>query len=179
MGNWILEVCSGVVPPSFQLVCKLSEANCWGQAPLSPQPSSTLTVVRRFVSTLRYLSSDVSTGLVLPQIWRLNRNLAEPVTVGFINKDHSVRFQVITATSMKMVVFWDVTPCSLLEGYRRFSGDGGNTHLWNVGQFLPDKMAHHLRRQSSSNNTVDYQWPDRLPGWSEFDSSFLFAVAFR
>jgi hypothetical protein len=26
-----------------------------------------------------------------------------------------VRFQVLTATSMKITVFWDVAPCSLVE----------------------------------------------------------------
>jgi hypothetical protein len=33
-----------------------------------------------------------------------------------------VRFQVLTAASMKMTVFWDVTLCSLVEVYRRFRG---------------------------------------------------------
>jgi hypothetical protein len=26
-----------------------------------------------------------------------------------------VRFQVLTAANMKMTVFWDITPCSLVE----------------------------------------------------------------
>jgi hypothetical protein len=33
-----------------------------------------------------------------------------------------VRFQVLTVASMKVTVFWDVAPCSLLEVYRRFKG---------------------------------------------------------
>jgi hypothetical protein len=33
-----------------------------------------------------------------------------------------VRFQVLTAASMKMTVFWDIAPCSLVEVYRRFRG---------------------------------------------------------
>jgi hypothetical protein len=33
-----------------------------------------------------------------------------------------VRFQVLKASSMKMVVFWDVTPCSLVDVNRRFRG---------------------------------------------------------
>jgi hypothetical protein len=33
-----------------------------------------------------------------------------------------VRFEVLTASSMKMTVFWVVAPCSLLEVYRRFRG---------------------------------------------------------
>jgi hypothetical protein len=33
-----------------------------------------------------------------------------------------VRFQVLTAASMKMAVFWDVAQCSLVEIDRRFRG---------------------------------------------------------
>jgi hypothetical protein len=33
-----------------------------------------------------------------------------------------MRFQVLTAASMKMTVFWDVTPCCLVETDRRFRG---------------------------------------------------------
>jgi hypothetical protein len=33
-----------------------------------------------------------------------------------------LRFQVLTAASMKMAVFWVVAPCSLIEVYRRFGG---------------------------------------------------------
>jgi hypothetical protein len=33
-----------------------------------------------------------------------------------------VRFQVLTAASMKMAVFWVVAPCSLVEVYRRYRG---------------------------------------------------------
>jgi hypothetical protein len=33
-----------------------------------------------------------------------------------------MRFQVLTAVSMNMTVFWDVAPCSLVEIDRRFRG---------------------------------------------------------
>jgi hypothetical protein len=33
-----------------------------------------------------------------------------------------VRFQVLTAASMKIAVFWIVAPCSLVEVYQRFRG---------------------------------------------------------
>jgi hypothetical protein len=33
-----------------------------------------------------------------------------------------LRFQVLTAASMKMTVFWDVAPCSLVEVYGRIRG---------------------------------------------------------
>jgi hypothetical protein len=65
-----------------------------------------------------------------------------------------VRFQVLTAASMKMAIFWDVAPCSLVEVYRRFSGacclHHQGKHLWNVGKLLPDYTAQHPRRQLSS-----------------------------
>jgi hypothetical protein len=31
-----------------------------------------------------------------------------------------MRFEVLTVASMKMTVFWGVTPCSLVDVYRRF-----------------------------------------------------------
>jgi hypothetical protein len=65
-----------------------------------------------------------------------------------------VRFQVVTEASMKMTVFWDDVPCSLVEVYRHFRGayrlhhqgdysdDGGSKHCWNVGKLLlPDYMC--------------------------------------
>jgi hypothetical protein len=33
-----------------------------------------------------------------------------------------VGFEVLTAVSMKMAVFWVVAPCSLVEAYQRFRG---------------------------------------------------------
>jgi hypothetical protein len=36
------------------------------------------------------------------------------------NKINFVRFEVLTAVSMKMAVFWVTSPCSLVEVYRRF-----------------------------------------------------------
>jgi hypothetical protein len=33
-----------------------------------------------------------------------------------------VRFEVLTAVSMKIAVFWVVAPCSLVEVYQRFRG---------------------------------------------------------
>jgi hypothetical protein len=38
------------------------------------------------------------------------------------NRPMSVRFQVLTAASMKIAVFWAVAPCFLVEVYRRFKG---------------------------------------------------------
>jgi hypothetical protein len=33
-----------------------------------------------------------------------------------------VKFEVLAAVSLKVVVFWVVVPCSLVEVYRRFKG---------------------------------------------------------
>jgi hypothetical protein len=57
-----------------------------------------------------------------------------------------IRFQDLVAASMKMTVFWDVAPYSLVQTDRHFGG----AYLWNVGQFLPDYMVQYPRRQSSS-----------------------------
>jgi hypothetical protein len=80
-------------------------------------------------------------------------------------------FQVLTATSMKMTVFWDVAPCSLVWVISASAGhgspsstpskdvgssathrpdDGGSKHLKHVGKLLPDYTAKHPRRQPSS-----------------------------
>jgi hypothetical protein len=37
------------------------------------------------------------------------------VSTNKIRNSAKVRFQVLTATSIKMSVFWDVAPCSLVE----------------------------------------------------------------
>jgi hypothetical protein len=90
-----------------------------------------------------------------------------------------VRFHVLTVASMKMTVFWDAAPCSLIETDWCFRGayclqhqglieidwcfraayclqhhgncPGGSKHLWNISQFLWDYTAQHPRRQSSSS----------------------------
>jgi hypothetical protein len=43
--------------------------------------------------------------------------------VGFVKQGiYSVGFEVLTAVSTKMAVFWVVAPCSLVEVYQRFRG---------------------------------------------------------
>jgi hypothetical protein len=64
----------------------------------------------------------------------------------------------VSTKTMKMIVFCNVAPCSLVESNRRFirayclnhQGPGGSRHLRNVGQCLPDYTVQHSRRQSSS-----------------------------
>jgi hypothetical protein len=56
-----------------------------------------------------------------------------------------MRFQVLTAATMKLKTFWDIAQCGLVEVDRRsevhtasinranLPHDRGSTHLWNVG----------------------------------------------
>jgi hypothetical protein len=53
----------------------------------------------------------VMAGFVPQLFWRLCRK-----------KKLLVRLQVLTASIMKMTVFWDVAPCCLVKVYRRFRG---------------------------------------------------------
>jgi hypothetical protein len=46
-----------------------------------------------------------------------------------------VRYQVLAMMSMKMAVFWDIVPCSLVNIDQCFRG---TKLLWNVSQYLPD-----------------------------------------
>jgi hypothetical protein len=50
----------------------------------------------------------------------------------FTDLDYNmVRFQVLTAASTNMAVFWDVAPCNLVEIDQRFRSyaDGGSKHF--------------------------------------------------
>jgi hypothetical protein len=74
-----------------------------------------------------------------------------------------VRFQVLTAPSMKMALFWDVAPCSLVNNDWHFKGtccfiigsaalmtEAVNMLLWNISQYLPDYVAEHPKGHTSS-----------------------------
>jgi hypothetical protein len=63
-----------------------------------------------------------------------------------------VQLQVLASTSVKIFVFWEAVSCSLVEIDRRFRG-AYCLHLQGDGdgQFLPEYMAQHRRRQTSFN----------------------------
>jgi hypothetical protein len=61
-----------------------------------------------------------------------------------------VGFEVLTAVSMKIAVFWVVAPCSL--GNR--PDDGGSKDLGNVGKLPPDYTVLQPRRQQSSSMSL-------------------------
>jgi hypothetical protein len=59
-------------------------------------------------------------------------------------------FEVLTAVSVKMAVFWVVAPCSLVCFSISRPDDGGSMVLWNVCQFLAVYTALQPRRRPSS-----------------------------
>jgi hypothetical protein len=71
-----------------------------------------------------------------------------------------VRFQVLTAASIKMRTFWDIAPYNFVGVEGRFRGAyclhhyhpdyRGSTHLWNVG-LLRKYVALYPQRRSSSS----------------------------
>jgi hypothetical protein len=88
-------------------------------------------------------------------LWQPSMQGSTPLRPAIEHKGF-VRFQVLTAASVKLTDFWVVTPCSLVEVYRRFSGacclhhqanDGDGKHLRNVRKLLPDYTAKQPRRQ--------------------------------
>jgi hypothetical protein len=65
-----------------------------------------------------------------------------PTRVVSWNYTVSVGFEVLTAVSKKIAVFWVVAPCSLVEVYQRFRGPC---------------CLHQPRRQQSSYTVSDYE----------------------
>jgi hypothetical protein len=80
-----------------------------------------------------------------------------PVHILSVRIFNWVGFLFLTAASW-MRAFWDIAPCSLVEGGPRFRGacclhhpdHGGSTHLWNVGVLLRDCTALYPTTLSSS-----------------------------
>jgi uncharacterized membrane protein (DUF106 family) len=77
--------------------------------------------------------------LWVSDLLKVNEELCRPVCSQTL---YCVRFQVLTAASMKMIAFWHIALCSLVVIDRRFRGAyclhhhgdyGGSTHLRNVG----------------------------------------------
>jgi hypothetical protein len=120
--------------------------------PPHPAPPQALQVLQSFVHTRVQTSiitlKDLPNGLL------------------HTHKTSYVRFQVLTAASMKMSVFWDVPPCSLQGIDRSLRGsycfhhqndrtdNGGSNHLCNVGKFLRDYIEQHPRRKLSSRSLM-------------------------
>jgi hypothetical protein len=56
---------------------------------------------------------------------------------------YCVRFGVLTAMAVKIIVFWDVKPCTA------YLKDGGSAFPRNVGKYLSDYMASYPRARSN------------------------------
>jgi hypothetical protein len=68
-----------------------------------------------------------------------------------------MRFELLSAVKMLMLVFWVVTPCGLVRRYHRFGGtytsgpeDGGRMFLRNIGVYLKVHTALQPRRPTST-----------------------------
>jgi hypothetical protein len=66
-----------------------------------------------------------------------------------------LRFHVLTAASMKIIAFWDIVRCSLVEADRCFRwmityrpDNGGSTYLCGVVLFQRDYTVLHPRNLS-------------------------------
>jgi hypothetical protein len=70
-----------------------------------------ITKDRHWTSFIHFLT----TAVLVRGRW--NSTLAQIKTHGDF-----VRFQVLTTANMKITVFWDAVPCSLVKIYRRFRG---------------------------------------------------------
>jgi hypothetical protein len=72
----------------------------------------------------------------------------EIVSCSHQNKVYDVGFEVITAVSTKMAVFWVVAPCSLVEAYQRF---GGSCCLHHRGDERRHLYTHRHENVKSQN----------------------------
>jgi hypothetical protein len=95
-----------------------------------------------------------------------------------------VRLGILMVASIKMPVFWDGEPCSVVEIDWCFRGayclhhwsndlcpdDGDSKHLWNTGQFTSDYMVQEPWRESSSVNFVTHSYNIRTCCSFHFDS---------
>lgn len=72
-----------------------------------------------------------------------------------------MRYDVLTAVTVRNAVFWDMTLCSIIEMctnilkgsqslHHQPNGEG-SSKLWNVSTYLPEYVVSHCRRQQSSN----------------------------
>jgi hypothetical protein len=64
----------------------------------------------------------------------------------------AVGFEVLTAMSTKIAVFWVVAPCSLVEVYRRFRGP---CCLHHQGDWSPSTRLHGARTQKTAIYLLD------------------------
>jgi hypothetical protein len=103
-------------------------------------------------------------GWIIPAVYR------QVIKITLIWQDKS-RFEVLTAVTMKMAVFWAVVPYSLLEVYRHFRGAFSLHHRPDDRGHLQDKR-HMLK--CIQPELVPLPWPYAVAGL--LSSSWHFRV---
>jgi hypothetical protein len=78
----------------------------------------------------------------------------------------TVGFEVLTAVSTKMAVFWVVAPCSLVEVYRRFGGTAASIIRTMPNNFNP---LHTFLRCFSK---INFKIISSMPGSAKWSFSF-------
>jgi hypothetical protein len=126
--------------------------------------------VALYYSEYNYLGNTVCSLLTYSS--NLGYQLADSVLTCLFHRPSSrstcLGFEVFTAVVMKSIIFWDVTPCSLLRYNRRFGGtyrlhlqgprkfqqEPASKQISNVGCISTDYTASHSRRWYSSEVPV-------------------------
>jgi hypothetical protein len=111
-------------------------------------------VITRYVGKSR-LKIINQTMLRIPNHISELRGLKMWMKTGLLQNVTDIRLQVLTAATMKIIVFWDIGPWGLVEIDRRFrsayclphQGDIYNKHLWNIYEFLPEYTVQFPRGQ--------------------------------
>jgi hypothetical protein len=91
-----------------------------------------------------------------------------------------VRFQVLTAASMKMSVFWDVAPCSVVEIYLRFIFHEGplQTCFGALPASYPMYTGGSFLRSKSAEPEADHSLMNIEMGLKEERKTYLILILF-
>jgi hypothetical protein len=90
----------------------------------------------------------------------------------FISSSDMLKFEILTAVTMKNTVFWDATPCNLIEVYRRFVG----TYCLH----LQGRGISRARKQASSARITVRPWRWRhVPEDSILNIVYFFQNSFQ
>jgi hypothetical protein len=74
------------------------------------------------VVTLLNLETMATKIIITSKVTMLNTvTIGTKVNIAVVSDKH-MRYKVLTAASMKMIAFWDMAPCSLVEVDGRFRG---------------------------------------------------------
>jgi hypothetical protein len=74
--------------------------------------------------------------------------------ISYLMTSNEVGFEVLTAASMKMAIFWVVAPCNLVEVYRRLRGICCRHHHGEDRRRLRKIIAVYFENHMMSINTL-------------------------